>query len=146
MINTTSISRQRDKIQLEEVITCPECIKNLECITSITNSIYYYCSFCNHNKEIVFKNVELDNILKDIQSKLLSMVNTDKNINVLIDKGVDKIALYINNTYVSSRELSFEFTKEDMKQLNYTVLDLVEDIFGEGKVRAYVEYKIKLSK
>lgn len=146
MSNTASISRQRDKFQIEEVIVCPQCSKELECITSITNTDYYYCNTCNYNKNLVFKNVELDCVLNDIKNTFLTIESVDEGINLFIEKCSDKIALYINNTYINSRQFSNEFTNKDKKQLGYIVNDLIEDIFGEGKVKTCIEYKYKLSK
>lgn len=107
-------------------MTCKYCnSEEMEYLLSDTNSEYTYCKSCNHNFDLVHKNIAIDSLLK----KLLKFLNTSKEgkLKIEIDKENNFILLKINNEIVFEKEFKYNFANKDVYYLENIVFELVQD-------------------
>lgn len=110
-------------------MTCASCSSNnLEMVVSETNSIYYYCSNCKTDMEIISKNLAFDSILNELCKNLNFYLKNQIKIEII--KKDNKLNLSINDTGVYSIDFMYDFSKLDIYFLENTIHDVIEDLLN----------------
>lgn len=107
---------------------CDTCYTQKDTVISETSTHYTYCNKCNNNKEIVFKQLLFDSILKSINS-YLNVTNISNNFEILIDILCEDNCIFtrINNILISKKECNFKLSSKDKVFLKNTIGYVIED-------------------
>lgn len=133
----------KEEVIIGKELACPDCKSEIEYIISETNSQYYYCRKCNDNCDVIDKHVVLDKGLKSIQNHLSNInINNIEEVKICISICNEYMDLCINDERVSKIELLNNINDKDISMLKSVIEYILEDTFGEGRVKSKINIYI----